>query len=66
MGAEPQGPFSAEGGWEVVSEIALPLDLAVQSPHTSGFQEADNSETEGGDTVHLSTFEAFPTFLSVG
>lgn len=43
-----------------------PLDLAVQSPHRSGFQEAGDGKTKGGDTVHLSTLQAFPTFPVCG
>lgn len=31
-----------------------PLDLVVYSPHRSGFQEAGDGETKGGDTVQLS------------
>lgn len=31
-----------------------PLDVVVYSPHRSGFQEAGDGETKGGDTVQLS------------
>lgn len=44
-------------GWRVAGRwfMGSPQELAVQSPHRSGFQEAEDGEVRGGDAVQLST-----------